>query len=181
MSIPALEIVKEFFIVNNFYVILKGGFLIVKNSEEIHKEIEDFIIEKEKIIFIDKGVVKVISWHTLKLTPSVITKFSPEIFEITEERFYKEFKTLLGKEKYKKILVIPGLPATDMLRNESIKMMKEKGIDNVIFFHTIISDLINKIDERKLYQSHTLEVLRILKFYKFLSDKRFNTFLFDEK
>ncbi|MFN4226772.1 MAG: hypothetical protein ACK4F0_01340 [Candidatus Ratteibacteria bacterium] len=174
-----MEIVKEFFIINNFYVNLKDGFLIVKNSEKLHKEVNDFVIEKEKIIFIDKCIVKVISWHTLKLTPSVIKKFSSEIFEITE-KFCKE-NVIFDKEKYKKILVIPGLPATESLKNESIKMLKEKGIDHVIFFHTIISDLINKIDERKLYQSHTLEIIRILKFYKFLSDKSSETFLFDEK
>ncbi|MCM8767708.1 MAG: hypothetical protein NC816_02015 [Candidatus Omnitrophica bacterium] len=181
MSISALEIVKEFLTLSNFYVILKNGFLIVKNSERVNREINDFVIEKEKIVFIDKGIIKVISWHTLKFTPSVIKKFSSEIFEIVEESVYKELETFFEKEKYKKILVIPGLPATTSLKNESIKIMKEKGIDHIILFSTIISGLINKIDERKLYQSHTLETIRILKFYKFLSDKSFNTFLFDEK
>jgi len=181
MSISALEIVKEFFIINNFYIISKDGFLIVKNSEEIHKKIDEFIIEREKIIFIDRGIVKVLSWHTLKFTPSVIKKFSSEIFEITEERIYKEIKNFFVKEEYKKILIIPGLPASNNLKNESIKIMKENGIDHIIFFHTVISGLINRIDERKLYQSHTLEIIRILKFYKFLSEKNLTTFLFDEK
>ncbi|HOK55840.1 MAG TPA: hypothetical protein PKV21_03680 [bacterium] len=181
MSISALEIVKEFFIINNFYVISKDGFLIVKNPEETGKEIENFVIEKEKIFFINEGIIKVLSWHTLKFTPSVIKKFSAEIFEITEEKFYREVKNFLGKEKFKKILVIPGLPSTKNLREESIKIMKENGIDHVIFFNTIISGLIDKIDERKVYQSHTLEIIRILKFYKFFYKKNLDAFLFDEK
>lgn len=181
MSIPALEIVKEFFIINNFYVIAKNGFLIIKNPEKTDKEINDFVIEKEKIIFVDKSIIKILSWHTLKFTPSVIKKFSSEIFEITEEKFYKEIKNFFKDEKYKKILIIPGLPAKDNLKNESIRIMRENGIDHVIFFHTIISGLIDKIDERKLYQSHTLEIIRILKYYKFFSKKSFNISLFEEK
>jgi hypothetical protein len=180
MSIPAIEIVKEFFIINDFYIITKDGFLVVKNSKKIFKEIEEFIIEKEKINFINKAIVKPISWHTLKFTPSVIKKFYEEIFEITFEKTNKILKNL-DEDNYKKIIVIPGLPATTSLRNESIKIMKEKGIGHVILFHTIISGLIEKIDARKLYQSQTLEIIRILKFYKFFSNKKFEKLLFNEK
>ncbi|MCM8818972.1 MAG: hypothetical protein NC915_05820 [Candidatus Omnitrophica bacterium] len=178
MSISALEIVKEFFILNNFYVNVKNGFLIVKNLKEIGKEIDEFVIEKEKIGFIDKGIVKVIAWHTLKFTPSVIKNFHSEIFEITNEKIYK---SLVDDKDYKKILVVPGLPATPDIRNESVKMLKDNGIEHIILFPTIISNLIEKIDERNLYQSHTLEIIRILKFYKFFSEKKFEKLLFDEK
>lgn len=178
MSISALEIVKEFFIVNNFYVNVKNGFLIIQNIKGKGKEIDEFVIEKEKVNFIDKGIVKVLSWHTLKFTPSVIKKFSSEIFEMVNEKIYK---SLVDEENYKKILVIPGLPSTINLKNESIKLMKEGGIDHLILFPTIISSLIEKIDERNLYQSHTLEIIRILKFYKFFPEKKFEKLLFEEK
>lgn len=180
MSISAIEIVKEFFIINDFYVIRKDSFLIVKNTKNKYKEIEEFVIEKEKINFIDKAIVKILAWHTLKFTPSVIKKFYQEIFEITEERIYKKAKDLL-ENNYRKILVIPGFPSTPNLKNESIKIMKEKGINHVILFPTVISSLIEKIDERNLYQSQILEVIRILKFYKFFSEKKFEKLLFEEK
>ncbi|MCM8803826.1 MAG: hypothetical protein NC833_01045 [Candidatus Omnitrophica bacterium] len=180
MSISALEIVKEFFIINGFYVTRKDNFLIVKNTKNKYKDIEEFIIEKEKVIFIDKAIIKVLAWHTLKFTPSVIKKFYSEIFEITEEKIYKKVKDLLVNN-YKKILVIPGLPSNLSLRNESIKIMKEKGINNIILFPTVISGLIERIDERNLYQSQTLEIIRILKFYKFFSEKKFEKLLFEEK
>jgi len=180
MSIPAIEIVKEFFIINDFYVILKDSFLIIKNSKKTFKRIDEFIIEKEKINFINAAIVKPISWHTLKFTPSVIKKFSEEIFEITSEKINKILKNLI-ENNYKKIIVIPGLPATISLKNESIKIMKEKGIDHVILFQTIISGLIEKIDQRKLYQSQILEIIRILKFYNFFSDKKFEKELFNKK
>ena len=175
MSIPAIEIVKEFFIINDFYVILKDSFLIVQNSKKISREIDEFIIEKEKINFINKAIIKPISWHTLKFTPSVIKKFYEEI---TFEKTDKILKDLI-KDNYKKVIIIPGLPATTNLKNESIKIMKEKGIDHIILFSSIISGLVEKIDERKLYQSQTLEIIRILKFYKFLSDKKFEKNLFN--
>ncbi len=177
MSISALEIVKEFFIINDFYVNVKDGFLIVKNIKEVCKEIEEFIIEKEKISLIDKGLVRVLAWHTLKFTPSVIKKFYSEIFGTLEEKSYKK----LIEQNYKKILVIPGFPSTPNLRNESIKIMKENGINYVILFPTVISGIIEKINERNLYQSHTLEIIRILKFYRFFSEKKFEKLLFEEK
>ncbi len=180
MSISAIEIVKEFFIINGFYVILKDSFLIVRNSKKLSKEIEEFVIEKEKINFINTAVVKPFSWHTLKFTPSVIKKFYEEIFEITDEKTTKLLKDLI-ENNYKKIIIIPGLPSTISLKNESIKIMKEKGIDHVILFQTIISGLIEKIDERKLYQSQTLEIIRILKFYNFFSNKKFEKELFSRK
>lgn len=180
MSISALEIVKDFFVISDFYVIVKDGFLIVKNSKGIDKEISDFVIGKESIPFIDKSVIKPIAWHTLKFTPSVIKKFHKEIFEITEEKVKKSVKELI-EGNYKKILVIPGLPATLSLKKESIEIMKNGGIDHIILFPSIISGLIEKIDERKVYQSQTLEVIRILKFYKFFSMEKFEKLLFDEK
>jgi len=178
MSISALEIVKEFFIINDFYVIIKDGFLIFKNLKEKGKELEEFVIEKEKIGFLEKGIVKVLAWHTLKFTPSVIKKFSTEIFEIINK---KNQIGVVEEKNYKKILVIPGLPSTINLKNESIKILRENGIDHVILFPTIISSLIEKIDERNLYQSHTLEIMRILKYYKFLTEKKFEKLLFNEK
>jgi hypothetical protein len=85
----------------------------------------------------------------------------------------------LIKYNNKKVIIIPGLPATTNLKNESIKIMKEKGIEHIILFSSIISGLVEKIDERKLYQSQTLEIIRILKFYKFLSDKKLEKNLFN--
>ncbi|MCM8772937.1 MAG: hypothetical protein NC926_06590 [Candidatus Omnitrophica bacterium] len=177
MSISAIEIVKEFFIINDFYVIVKDGILILKNTKKTTKEIEEFVIEKEKINFIKQGILKVISWHTLKFTPSVIKKFLPEIIDMPDDKIYRN----LIEEHYKKILVIPGLPSTPELKNESIKILKENRINHIILFPTIISGLIEKINERTLYQSHTLEIIRILKFYKFLSEKKFEKLLFEEK
>ncbi|MCX7917784.1 MAG: hypothetical protein N2589_06650, partial [bacterium] len=121
------------------------------------------------------------AWHTLKFTPSVIKKFSSEIFDITDENFYKKAKNFFKKNEFKKILIIPGLPTTNHLRNESIRIIKEKGINHIILFYTVISGLVEKIDERKLYQSHTLEIMRILKFYKFLSKEEFEKYLFEKK
>ncbi len=164
MSYPSFEIVKEFFNINNFLVLERGEILFAKNLREREEEIEKFIIEKDDIQKIKECLIKPISWHTQKFTPSVLNKF-PEIFQFPKNNFLKD-------KNCKKILIIPDLPSTQNLRNKSIEIMQNKNIDNVILFPTIISSLIEKINPRKVYLSFTNEILRILKFYNFFSENR---------
>ncbi len=161
-----MEIVKEFFFLNNFLVHQKNDILLIKNMGGKVALSDKFILTKEEIFTINNGVVKPVGWHTLKFTPSVI-KSSPEIFNFINSSSIEKIKEFFKGEDFVKILVIPGLPLTDKLRSESIKIMKGKGIDYIIKFSTIISGLIERINPRQVYLSPNSELLRILKIYKF--------------
>ena len=173
MSYTSIEIVKEFFWINGFFVLQKEDVIFVKNLTFREKNnLEDkFLIEKEDIPSIKNGVIKPVGWHTMKFTPSVL-KNSPEIFHFLKPSFLNEIKKFFKEENFFKILVIPGLPSSENLKKESISFMKEKGIEHVIKFPTIISGLIEKINSRQVYHSATNELLRILKFYQFFSEKQ---------
>lgn len=166
MSYPSMEIVKEFFTVYNFLVLEKEEVLFVKNPDYKSGKIERFILAKEDISKIKAAIVKPIAWHTQKFTPSVLNKF-PEIFDFLKTNFKS-----INEEGCLKMLIIPALPSTENLRKQSISIMKEKGIDNVILFPSVISLLIEKINSRKVYLSFTNEILRILKYYNFFSETR---------
>ena len=173
MSNVSIQIVKEFFAMNNFLVMQKGDILFVKNAtftEENNLQ-SGFILDKKDMQCIKNAVVKPIAWHTLKFSPSVLKK-SPEIFYFLRPSFLNKMKSFFGEEPFFKILVIPGLPSTDNLRKESISFLKNKGIDNVLIFSTVISDLIKKINPRQVYLSETNEILRVLKFYKFFPENQ---------
>ena len=170
MSYASYEIVKEFFILNGFFVLKEKDVFIIKNTDGKIHITSDFVLEKERVLLIKNGVVKPISWHTLKFTPSVLNKF-PEIFDFVEKPFIDKIKKYFAEEPFLKILIIPALPVSENLRRESIKILKEKGIDHVILFPTIIAGLLEKIEPRHVYLSSTSEVFRILKFYKFISER----------
>ncbi len=172
MSQASIELVREFFIINDFFVLKKEDLLLVKNSRVAEeKKPERFILPTGEInSAIGSAVVKPISWHTMKFTPAVLKKF-PEVFDFLGEKHTEEYKRFFKDEDFFKILVIPSLPASDDLMEESIRIMKEKGIDNLIIFSSIIAGLVEKIDARHVYLSSINEVLRVLKFYKFFKEK----------
>lgn len=109
----------------------------------------------------------------MKFTPSVLQK-NPEIFQFIRDSNKATVKNVFNGEPFLKILVIPALPASEDLKGKSIVMMKEKGVDNIISFPSILSGLIGKIESRHVYLSSVNEVLRILKFYRFFAKEEQN-------
>ncbi|HOL22351.1 MAG TPA: hypothetical protein PLQ41_05820 [bacterium] len=172
MSQASIEIVKEFFIIHNFFVLKKNDILFVKNAELTEpEEMDKFILSGSEVSRVLKNaVVKPVCWHTMKFTPVVLSRF-PEIFEFSKGRYTLESKKFFQGENFKKVLVIPSLPASDKLQKESIKIMKEEGVDHLITFPSVIANLIEKIDARNVYLSSIDEILRVLKFYKFFGEK----------
>ena len=77
-----------------------------------------------------------------------------------------------------KILVVPALPQNREARDESIGLLKSKGIDAIIPFHTMLADLIDQIEVNRNYQkSDLLQVIRILKNYDFFKDTQLELFM----
>lgn len=162
----------EFFAIHNFFVLKKEDILFVKNAELLEPEATDrFILSGDEVTkVISSAVVKPVCWHTMKITPVVLSRF-PEIFEFLKGKYVLEKKKFFHGEGFKNILVIPALPASDKLQKESISIMKQEGVDHIITFHSVIAKLIEKIDARNVYLSSVNEVIRVLKFYRFFADK----------
>ncbi len=175
MSQASVELVREFFIMNDFFVLKKEDLLLVKNAGVANLSGESkFILSGSEIGgTINNAVIKPVSWHTMKFTPRVLSRF-PDIFDFLKARHEEKYKKFFKGEDFLNILVIPSLPASEALREESVRIMKEKGIDRLMMFSSVIAGLIERIESRRVYLSTVNEVLRVLKFYKFFAEEEQN-------
>jgi hypothetical protein len=75
------------------------------------------------------------------------------------------------------VLVVPGLPHSAAARDESINLLRSKGIDAVIPFRTMLADLIAKTEINRNYQkSDLLQLIRILKTYDLFKEPQLELF-----
>ena len=76
-----------------------------------------------------------------------------------------------------KVLVLPGLPTENPYREQSMELLKEKGVDGIISFRSMLLDILARVEINRNYQkSEILQVLRILKNYDLLSDPQMELF-----
>jgi len=125
-------------------------------------------------------MIAVKGWHTGVFTPNML-KSSPEIFRFLEDNVMKEATRFFPVaadstsdeegDPLTKILVLPSLPTQEPFRSQSVAMLKERGVDAIISFRSMLLDLIEKTEINRNYgKSDTLQVIRILKNYDLLKD-----------
>jgi hypothetical protein len=138
----------------------------------------DFFLFANELPFVHRGIVSIKGWHAAgRFTPSTLRN-QPEIFRFLEQSVLKEASRLFPTEGEEvdgggllKILVLPGLPTAEPFRSQAVAMLKEKGVDAVISFRTMLLDLIDKVELNRNYgKSDTLQLIRVLKNYDLLQD-----------
>ncbi len=79
-------------------------------------------------------------------------------------------------------LVEPALPQEAKARDESIAILRSKGIDAVISFRTMLAELVNQVEPNRNYQkSDVLQLIRILKNYGFFKEPQLELFRTKQK
>jgi hypothetical protein len=148
----------------------------------------DFFLFSTELPYIHRAIVVVKGWHTGRFTPGIL-KSSPEIFRFLEENVLKEATRFFPKpaeepeqaasdgDDLTKILVLPSLPTAEPFRSQSVQMLKERGVDAIISFRSMLLDIIDKIEINRSYgKSDTLQVMRILKNYDLLKEAQLEMF-----
>src|ERR1035441_5423515 len=108
-----------------------------------------FVLGSADLAFIERAIVVVKGWHTETFSSAMLTH-APEIFRFVEPK------------------VIPQAAAA---REESIALLRSRGIDAVIPFHTMLATLVTQIEVNRNYQkSDLLQIIRILKNYDFFKE-----------
>jgi hypothetical protein len=91
--------------------------------------------------------------------------------------FQKATRVFGGQPPPTKILVVPALPQSEDARSESIALLRDRGVDAILPFSTMLADLIDQIEVNRNYQkSDLLQVIRILKNYGFFREPQLELF-----
>lgn len=203
MSAIDEDIVREYFEQNGFLVRQVRKYAVQSRKKTSDEEIDlivlnpsyarserkpDFFIFTTELPYIHRAMLSVKGWHTGKFSPATL-RSSPEIFRFLEENVKREANRLFsmeadepgGGDDLLKILVAPGLPTQEPYRSQSVELLKERGVDGIISFRTMMQELISRVEINRNYRkSDTLEIIRILKNYDFLKDPQLDLFSPDE-
>ncbi|MDB6058079.1 MAG: hypothetical protein JWO95_1923 [Verrucomicrobiales bacterium] len=184
------DIVREFFEMHGFLVrqdrkyVLRGkteddgiDFLVWNPKKREGTRDLPFVLASEDMDGVERALVVVRGWHTEVFSAAVLEN-SPEIFRFVTPALLKQALQSFGLESEPmKILVVPALPSGAEAKEEAIKMLREKGINAVIPFRTILANLIARIETNRNYdKSDVLQVIRVLKNYKLFKEPQLELF-----
>ena len=190
-------IVREFFEQNGFFVRQVRKYQVQSRKKTGEEEIDllvynpswqpgsrrpEFFLFPNELPFIQRAIVAVKPWHTEVFTPGML-KNAPEVFGFLEKNVVKQVTRFFpasvepeieGSEMgddITKILVLPALPTAEPYRSQSVQLLKERGVDAIISFRSMLLDLIETVEPNRNYgKSDTLQVIRVLKNYDLLKD-----------
>jgi hypothetical protein len=191
MSAVSETIVREFFELHEFLVRQHCKYISQTRREEdddvdffvlnphpqTTAEALPFVLGSADLAFIKRAIVVVKGWHTETFSSAVLIH-APEIFRFVEPKAFQQAARAFGKEGAPlRILVVPALPQAAAAREESIALLRSKGIDAVIPFHTMLATLVRETQVNRNYQkSDLLQTIRILKNYDLLKEPQLELF-----
>jgi hypothetical protein len=191
MAAVSQTIVREYFEAQGFLVRQHRKYIAQTRTEEeddidffvLNPNLRDpgtplpFVLGTSDLGFIERAIVVVKGWHTETFSASRLTR-SPRIFRFAEPKVLRQAVRAFGRENsLLKLLVLPSLPQEKPARDQSIDLLKSKGVDAVLPFRTMLADLIRDVRVNHNYQkSDLLQILRILKNYDFFKDPELELF-----
>lgn len=151
--------------------------LIIQNpAVRTHSIPENFVWNTEDLQSIGAAVVGVRGWHGYRFYASTF-KHSPEAVAFAEPRSARVASKRLGAQDFARILCIPQLPAAGELKEQVIFLLRSNGIDGILAFPTMLSEIVRRVDDRKNYdKSDLLQIIKLLKRYDFIKDDQLELF-----
>jgi hypothetical protein len=190
------SLVREYFEVNGFFVRQSRKYAVQSRRKRADEEGDLYVINPSprrdvQLTFqlfsadlpgITAAVVAVKAWHTTKaITPTMIRK--GDLLEFVRQEAVEAAKVAFAElrqtenENLSKILILPGLPAQEPQRAESIALLKQSGVDHVITFRTILENMIQNVESNQSYaRSDTLQLLRLLRVYDMVKPAQLELF-----
>lgn len=122
------------------------------------------------------AVVRIHGWHTERFYPAMLEQI-PEILRFADDAVLRPVTRRMGACPVARILCLSQLPASETLRDEVLRALKQKGVDGVLLFRTLLLALAERVDENRNYEkSDLLQVLRLLKVYDLLKAPQMDLF-----
>jgi hypothetical protein len=158
------------------------GDLLVINPSPSSASAPGFQLFNTDLAGLATAVIAFRPWHAAKaITPTMIKKgdwlefIRKEGVEAAKEAFAGAGPNLTPPPV--RILVLPGLPAGEPQRPESIALLREQGVDHVLTLRTILENLAQAAEAHpKHAKSDTLQLLRLLRAYDMLNAAQLELF-----
>jgi hypothetical protein len=184
-------IVREYFEQQGYMVIQPCKYFVTGRPKRIDEEIDliadhpliteqrlpDTMLWSAKDLkTVPRAVVGVYGWHTERVYPAMLAHI-PEIARFAGVDAVRSAARRLGQSGFAKVLCLPKLPVSEKLRDDTLDLLKQKGIDGVLLFRTMLLELLEGVDTNKNYEkSDLLQILRILKNYDLLKAPQLELF-----
>ena len=190
MSAVSETIVREYFELHEFLVRQARkyiaqtkredddiDFFVLNPRAQTRQGEQPFVLVSQDLPFIERAIVVVKGWHTETFSSARLAS-TPEIFRFVEPKVFQQAARAFGGNGTPlKILVVPALPLVAQARDESVALLRSKGVDAVIPFRTMLADLVEHIQVNRNYQkSDLLQMIRILKNYDFFKEPQLELF-----
>lgn len=131
----------------------------------------------EELQRVSRAVVVVKGWHTETFSAARLNA-APEVFRFVEPAIFRRAtRELGGGPRPKRVLVVPALPQDPALRQASLDLLRDKGVDAVLPFRMVLTELIRRTETNRNYQkSDLLQIIRVLKHHDFIKDTQMELF-----
>jgi hypothetical protein len=180
-------IVREYFEFHGFFVMQPRKYQVPGRAKTAMEEIDLIICRPnlaeqrlpDRIVWtgadlsgVARAVVGVRGWHTERFSANTFEQ-APDILRFAEADVVRLAERRFGAAGVAKVLCLPQLPATPELRDRALDVLKDRGVDGVLPFPTLLQELVSMIDVNKNYEkSDVLQTVRILKAYGLLTVER---------
>jgi hypothetical protein len=190
MAAVSETIVREFFELHGFFVRQQRkhtqrekmpddavDFFVVNPNPQPRPPPLPFVLDSNSIPALARAVVVVKGWHTESFSPGVLSR-APEILRFVEPRTFQRAAKAFGPDGVPaKILVVPELPQDPAVREQSVTLLRGRGVDAVIPFRVMLTDLIGQVEVNRNYdKSDLLQILRILKIHGYFKEPQLELF-----
>ena len=194
LHMPAVSetIVREYFELHGFLVRQHRKFVAPNRNADDEDDIDFFVLNPQpqprpaefpfvltsaQLAFVNRAIVVVKGWHTETFSTARLEKI-PKIFRFVAPKAFQQAARAFGSDGTPlKLLVVPALPQESKSRDETIALLRSKGIDGVIPFRTMLADLVSETEANRNYQkSDVLQIIRILKNYDFFKGPQMELF-----
>lgn len=123
-----------------------------------------------------RAVVGVYGWHTDRFYPAMLENL-PEIVRFAGAESLKMAARRLGSDQIARILCLPQLPVAQRLKEETLAILKSKGINGILQFRAMLAEIIKGVDKNRNYEkSDVLQIIRILKNYDLFREAQLELF-----
>jgi hypothetical protein len=188
MSDLNMQLVREFFELNRFYVLPhwrcedvspsteSASLLFVERAQTESGLEPEFLLRPMDLGGIRRAVVEVRAWHADRIYPSTI-EGSPVLGHVASQEIRELGEAVFGVPEFKTILVVSEFSAAPAVRARALQMLQDFGIGHVLEFPTLLGDLLDGVSVNGNYApSQTLQTLRLMKRYGFVRRQQMELF-----